>query len=250
MYEYDKMKEVVNIKILWKNKNNIMLLIILVIISFFINYLAYNAYVLYYIDANSNFSYSSISFVINTDSKGKVLVKKDILCPDEIADTVSLYKKYKDASTSMYGVICCRKERNIISGSDFTDDDFSDPQKHFAVVGVDVEKICDIEKISMNGYDYQVKGIFEDSKKPSNNYSIFVNESSDSIPFSETIFIIDGTQKSDIQKAFKIIKSSLVGNGYTVNQVINDKVSVSNFVNYQLPIVVVYVFTFFIMIFL
>lgn len=239
----------INIKIIWKNKNNLLLTAILLLISFFTNYLAYNAYVMYYIDANTNFSYSSISFLVTTDSKGLSVIKKDILCPDEIKDTVSLYRTYSSGSTSMYGVICSEEQKNIISGTGFTKEDLSDPQKHFALIGADVEKICDTGNIKANGYSYQVKGIFKDTKKPSNNYTIYINESSDSIPFDE-IFIIDGHKKSDIKKAFEKIRSSLTENGYTVNRIINDKVSPSNFVNYQLPIVVIYIFTFFIMIFL
>lgn len=218
-------------------------------ISFFSNYLAYNAYTLYYIDANSNFSYSSISFLISNESKGKASVSKELLCTEKIMNKASLYKVYSDCSTSTYGVICSRNNLNIISGQDFTYDDLNNNTENLAIIGTNTSEICDIENITINNSLYHVKGIFEDRKKPSNNYTIYINETSDEI-LCDDLFIIDGDSKSDIKEMYNIINKSLTENGYTAKIINNDKVSPSNFINYQLPIVIVYIFTFFIMIFL
>lgn len=239
----------IKIKIIKKHKNDILLSIALLFFSFLINYLAFHAYNLYYIDANTNFSHKSISFSILSDKEKTNLISRNILCPDNITDKISFYKSYSKISPSLYGVIRTNHSLNIISGNDFTKSDLLTGNSHLALAGKDAGKINDIENIRLNNNVYKIKGIFEDNKKPSNNFTIYISESSDEI-LCDDLFILDGKKSKDIEAAFELISDSLSQNGYLAKRIVLDKINPSNFIHCQTPLVVIYFFTILILIFL
>lgn len=224
-----------------KYSNNFLLAIILIIFSLIINYLGIYEYKLYYIDANSNFNNSCIYFSVSSEDNKLSYIDRNVIFPETINENVSLYTKHEESGIGMYGVVSQNKKLNIVDGENFSKKDFED-NSEFAVVGKYAEKIIDVKDINLNGKQYALKGVFYDEKKPSNNYTIYISENANELK-SDLIYILDGNNKNSIYSAYEKITASLRKSGYISNTIQYEEISSSNFIRYQMPIVVIGIFT-------
>lgn len=221
--------------------NSCFLSLIIVVFSLIINYLGIYEYELYYIDANSNFNNSCIYFSVSSEEKEMALIDRSVISPETLNENVSLYTKHEETGICMYGVVFSNRKLNITEGENFSEKDFEDGAEA-AVAGKFAEQIADVNNINFNGKQYTLKGVFCDDKKPSNNYTIYISENSDKLK-ADLIYILDGNRKKDINSAYKKISDSLGKSGYISNIIEYEEISSSNFIRYQLPIVVTGIFT-------
>lgn len=229
--------------------NNILFAVIIAAFSFILNYLGVFAYKLYYIDSNTNFNNSCIYFSVCSDS-GKELTEIERSCFPfkELSDDISVYIKNEESGINIYGVLLPDRKLEIVDGDNFNDSDFESSSK-LAVAGNLSYTIVDINNIVLNGEKYTVKGIFEDKKKPSNNYTVYTIENERTVRINK-VFIIDGKSKKSIEKAFSIVSETLKTAGYGVNRINYEEVTASNFIRYQTPVIIIGFFTLFSVIFL
>jgi len=235
--------------IIKKYRNNILLFFIILFFSIFINYTSFRLYNLYYINANSNFNNHSIIFSLtNSDSDlSPVTISKEQIFTG--CNKTAVYSRLENSGMDIYKVLYSDLNFKVEEGTYFTKDELNDADSYYAVAGSLADEITNTSNILISGHRYTVKGTFNDNKKPSNNYTIFINDNSAIIPL-KTQMILDGRTKSEIRRAFSKISDNASACGLNVKVYENENISPEYFIRYQKPLVVIFVFIIIVILFL
>ena len=215
--------------------------------SIFINYISFRLYNLYYINANSNFNNHSVMFSLtNSDSSPETLNKEQIF---NNCDKVAVYSRLENSGMDIYKVLYSDLEFKVTDGTYFSANELNDTDSFYAVVGSLADEITSTDNIVISGHRYTVKGTFTDNRKPSNNYTIYINDHSETISL-KTQLILDGRTKRDIKKAFIKISENASEYGLNVKVYENENVSPEYFIRYQKPLIVIFAFIIIVVLFL
>lgn len=231
-----------------KYKNNILLFFTVLFFSVFVNYIVYRLYNIYYINANTNFNNHSINFTISSSESDSESISRNLILPENKKSKVAIYTRVKESGMEFYKTLYSNYELNIISGEGFSNYSFENPDEHYAVIGSETERLIDISNIVVFGKPYKVRGIFKDNRKPSNNFTVYINDNSENISLN-SVFILDGKNKREIENTFTEISESVSEQGFSVRRIEMDNVNLSYFLHFQKPIIIVFIFIILILIF-
>ena len=235
--------------IIRKYRNNILLFLAVLFFIIFLNYVSVRLYNLYYINANTNFNKNSITFsltVPDQDGASKTISKEQLITGDS---RIAVYSRLQNSGMNVYKVLYSALKFEVTEGTYFNDGDLSDSGGFYAVIGSLADEITDTSDIVISGHHYTVKGVFNDKNKPSNNYTIYINDNSENIPLN-TQMILDGRNKSEIRKAFAEISDNASANGLDIKVYENEDISLEYFIHYQKPLIVIFGFIIVVVLFL
>lgn len=232
-----------------KYRNNILLLVSLILFSIFVNYMSVRLANLYFINSNSNFNRNSISFSFYSPKNKQTSGNISKSCVFTGNHKVAVYSRLQDSGMDVYKVIYSNIRMKLSSGEYFTDGELNNDNGFYAVTGTLAGEIVDTNNLTISGHHYTIKGVFEDKKKPSNNYTMYINDNSDLITLN-TVFVLDGNNKHEIEKAFAEIKKNAEASNLEIKIYENENVTLEHFMHYQKPIIIVFVLTIIIIFFL
>lgn len=214
-------------RLFFVNWLKIFIIIILIATSLFV-----------YSTTNSIFDFyklnTNVDGIISTNSlhckiEGKSTVDITTLVESKEYNQINIFKETNTNALKAYEVFLLNSHFfDTYNGDIFSSDDYFSNQKK-AIVGSEVHKITDINRLNINDHNYDVIGEFTNSTIASQNYIVIYCNGNDKYISTDGVFILDGNKK-DVNKAYNFLANTLHSQGLKIQKIDVEKVSLTKLI--------------------